>query len=77
MSATDGGFLQILTTTSASKTLHRVAEGGSLGGEENVSKELKELKIKLGELNSGRGARRAGFGTEDEVAPIIETEARS
>ncbi|CZR65875.1 uncharacterized protein PAC_15775 [Phialocephala subalpina] len=76
VSATDGGFLQILTTTSASKTLHRVAEGGSLGGEENVPKELKELKIMFGELNSSRGARRAGFGTEDEVVPI-ETGARS
>lgn len=36
VSATDGGFLQILTTTSNSRALHDAASIGALGGEENV-----------------------------------------
>ena len=75
VSATDGGFLQIVTTTSTSKALHAAASGGALGGQENVPEELRDLKIRYGELISGEEeskvvTRRVGFGVEDEVVPI-------
>ncbi|KAE8448782.1 hypothetical protein EG329_008784 [Mollisiaceae sp. DMI_Dod_QoI] len=75
VSAIDGGFLQILMTTSNSKALHEVASDGALGGQENVPEELKELKVRYGELVGGeeklKAVRmRAGFGVEDEVVSI-------
>jgi hypothetical protein len=75
VSATDGGFLQIVTTTSTSKALHAAASEGALGGQENVPEELRDLKIRYGELINGEEeskavTRRVGFGVEDEVVPI-------
>ena len=73
VSAIQGGFLQMLTTTIGSDTLREAAAGSSLGGEENVPEELKRLKIRYGELiKSGADGdvRRAGFGTKDEVIPL-------
>ncbi|CZR62770.1 uncharacterized protein PAC_12667 [Phialocephala subalpina] len=75
--ATDGGFLQLLTTTRGSATLDETAVGGCLGGDKNVPSALKDLKIKYGELtgmplelghNKSVRPRRAGFGTEGEVS---------
>lgn len=82
VSATDGGFIQVLSTTTGSGELQRVATGGCLGGEENIPKELKELKIRFGEMiNSERGdkqgeaiIRQASFGIESEVAPLKRRE---
>jgi hypothetical protein len=75
--ATDGGFLQLLTTTRGSATLDSLAIGGCLGGHRNVPSELRDLKIQYGEMTlppDFRGAQvvipRAGFGTEDEVLPL-------
>lgn len=48
--ATDGGFLQLFITAQRSDTVDRIARGGCLGGEENVSTALKNLKIQFGEL---------------------------
>ncbi|KUJ09690.1 uncharacterized protein LY89DRAFT_761314 [Mollisia scopiformis] len=75
VSATDGGFLQILTTTSTSKALHGAASQGALGGAENVPDQLKELKVRYGELIDDDSElkalrRRVGFGVEHEVVPI-------
>lgn len=70
VSASDGGFLQTLMTTSVSKELHLAAEKGSAGGEENVPEELKRLKIMFGELQVENGETRVGFGVEDEVVSI-------
>lgn len=74
--ATDGGFLQLFTTAQRSEIVDRIARGGCLGGEENVSTALKDLKIQFGELvetvdNSEIAVlSTAGFGTEHEVRPL-------
>jgi hypothetical protein len=76
VSAMDGGFLQLLMTTSGSRTLDKAIAGGCIGGEENVSESLKELKVRFGEFTAsdadaaGTRVARAGFGTEDEVGPL-------
>lgn len=73
VSATDGGFLQLLTTTRGSKVIDKAAKGGCLGGDENIPDELKNIRVRFGELineNSGSGPRLAGFGTEDEVVTL-------
>lgn len=73
VAAVDGGFIQLITTSTGSATLERLAAGGCLGGGENAPKELKELKIRFGELvGEGKGGsiRRAGFGTEAETVPL-------
>ena len=57
VSATDGGFLQILTTTSTSKALNAAASGGALGGQESVPEELRDLKIRYGELITAKRNR--------------------
>ena len=77
--ATDGGFLQLLTTTRGSATLDQTAAGGCLGGDKNVPSALKDLEIKYGELtgmpselknNERIRPRKAGFGIEGEVSPL-------
>jgi hypothetical protein len=77
-STTEGGFLQILMTTTGSKTLKKAAAGGCLGGDENVPENLKRMRIRFGELvesrvdeDGDRGAvKRAGFGIDGEVMPL-------
>jgi len=68
VSATDGGFLQILTTTSTSATLHHAAaaEVFAFEGDKNIPEELKKLKVMFGELEG----ERAGFGCEGEVMGV-------
>lgn len=84
VSAIDGGFIQLVTTTTGSKALNREAAAGSLGGQENIPEGLQNLKIRFGELRNktkyelgGRGGefRRAGFGIEDEIAPLTKGES--
>ncbi|KAL8668280.1 MAG: hypothetical protein Q9168_007091 [Polycauliona sp. 1 TL-2023] len=69
VSATQGGFVQIMMTTMGSRRLEEAVAGGCVGGENNVSKELGNLKVRFGELagKEGKGIR-AGFGTEEEVS---------
>ncbi|KAI9785818.1 MAG: hypothetical protein M1816_008210 [Peltula sp. TS41687] len=82
VSATDGGFVQILSTTTGSGELQRVAAAGCLGGEENIPKDLKRLKIRFGELiDSGREdkqgetvIRQASFGIDSEIGPLKRRE---
>lgn len=73
VAAQDGGFFQILTTTRGSNKLEQMARGGCLGGDENVPKALKHLKVRFGtfkDRNALAGISLAGFGTEDEVTAI-------
>jgi len=115
VSAISGSFMQLLMTTTGRGSLEKVVMRGSgtLGGYENVSKELRGMEVRFGELVevsgdevkktdtlvSGHGhvdvqnddssqsgvripsgterfengvsvARRAGFGTVDEVIPF-------
>lgn len=72
--AQDGGFFQILVTTSGSERLRNAAAGsGGLSGAMNLSLELRDLEVRFGEFVDGdeKGEPMAGFGTEDEVR-IIE-----
>jgi hypothetical protein len=78
VAAMDGGFIQLVTTSTGSKALDKAAAGGCLGGNESVTEELKELKIRFGELVDARSedvddnnlVMRAGFGTEEETAAL-------
>jgi hypothetical protein len=72
VSATDGGFMQIIATSTGSAVLDRAAAGGCLGGDENAPRELRELKIRFGELvgRGDAGVKRAGFGVDGEVKPL-------
>lgn len=75
----ESGFLQFATTTSSGGALNHAAYGCSAGGGENMTDELKNLKLRFGVLNEsphdgpyevgGRGQClvRAGFGTESEL----------
>ncbi|KAH6711443.1 hypothetical protein BKA61DRAFT_676647 [Leptodontidium sp. MPI-SDFR-AT-0119] len=73
VSAMDGSFTQIITTSTGSAVLDRAAAGGCLGGNESLPDELKDLKIRFGEFvgreDPGR-IKRAGFGIEGEVKPL-------
>jgi hypothetical protein len=72
VSATDGGFMQIIATSTGSAVLDRAAAGGCLGGDENAPRELRELKIRFGEFvgRGDAGVKRAGFGVDGEVKPL-------
>lgn len=50
VTAIDGGFVQILMTTTGRTEIENAAVKGCLGGEENIPKALKKLKIRFGEL---------------------------
>jgi hypothetical protein len=52
VSAINGGFLQLLMTTTGRTEMEAIIMRGSgtLGGEENVSKELQEMEVRFGEL---------------------------
>ncbi|CAO2657831.1 Nn.00g070910.m01.CDS01 [Neocucurbitaria sp. VM-36] len=50
VSAIDGGFLQVLMTTTGNTELRKLATKACIGGEENIPKELKKLKVQFGEL---------------------------
>lgn len=76
VSATDGGFVQIIATTTGSPALDNAAAGGCLGGNDNVVQELKDLKIRFGELVGRKpgNVKLAGFGTDDEIIPLTKGE---
>jgi hypothetical protein len=68
VSAIDGGFVQLLVTTTGRTELERHATKACLGGYENFSKELKELKVRFGELlTDGDGGEKGEEAAEREV----------
>jgi hypothetical protein len=73
VSAIDSSFMQIIATSTGSAVLDKAAAGGCLGGDESMPQELKDLKIRFGEIidreEPGR-LKRAGFGVDGEVAPL-------
>jgi hypothetical protein len=73
VSAVDGGFMQIITTSTGSAILDKAAAGGCLGGDESIPQELKDLEIRFGEIidreEPGR-IKRAGFGVESEITAL-------
>jgi hypothetical protein len=64
VTAIDGGFVQLLMTTTGRTELEDIAAQGCLGGEENVPKELKKLRVRFGEMITGDG---------DESARLLRT----
>lgn len=73
VSAMDGSFIQILSTSTGSSIIDKAAAGGCLGGNESVPDELKELRIRFGELigrDDTASVKRAGFGVEGEVRAL-------
>jgi hypothetical protein len=71
--AIDGGFMQIIATSTGSAALDNAAAGGCLGGGESVAQELKDLKIRFGEIiarDEPGKVKRAGFGVESEINPL-------
>ncbi|KAJ8115503.1 hypothetical protein OPT61_g2868 [Boeremia exigua] len=50
VSATDGGFLQVMMTTSRKTKMHQAVKQGSVGGSRNAPKELLDLNVRFGEL---------------------------
>jgi hypothetical protein len=70
VSASQGGFFQILCTTAHGSTVNQLARQACLGGEHGLPKELKELEVRFGEVRSEDGARITAFGTVEETAPL-------
>ncbi|KAH6669412.1 hypothetical protein B0J14DRAFT_598601 [Halenospora varia] len=77
VSATDGGFIQLISTSTGSAALDNAAAGGCLGGSESLPKELEELEIRYGELigRDDTAVKRAGFGVEREIVPLRRSES--
>lgn len=78
--AMGGSFIQTCMTTTGSVEFEKAVAGSCLGGSRNMTKELGDLKIRFGELSGGgsrekeEGAvKRAGFGTEEEVTPLVKS----
>jgi hypothetical protein len=72
--ATDGGFLQIMMATRGNTEMERLVLRERLTTTENMSKELRSLKIRYGELVNeevlGVEGRRMGFGTLEETVSL-------
>jgi hypothetical protein len=73
VSATSGGFFQVLCTTAASGAVNRLAQKACLGGEQSLPKELQELEGIFGEMRRGPGEPRlAAFGTAKETVRLVK-----
>ena len=64
--------MQIAMTTTGDGALQRAAAPGCLGGEANIPKGLKNLRVRYGEFIddgkiTGTSTAHAGFGTHDEI----------
>jgi hypothetical protein len=74
VSAADGGFLQVMTATRGNTEMERLVLHERLVTIENMSAELKNLKIRYGELIGedvlGAEGRRMGFGTVEETVSL-------
>jgi hypothetical protein len=73
--AADGGFLQIMTATRGNTEMERlVLRESRLTTIENMSADLKKLKVRYGELVGenilGVEGRRVGFGTVEETVSL-------
>jgi hypothetical protein len=69
--AADGGFLQIMMATVGDTKMSRAILREQVAAIDDMSDELKSLKIRYGELveedKFDVGNRRFGFGTTDEI----------
>lgn len=74
VSASSGGFIQLLCTTKGSQTLEDITLENSLGGD-SVSDDLKNLVVKYGQLKN-KDVARAGFGVPGEVEDFVKNRSR-
>ena len=65
--ATSGGLLLVLCSTQGGWTLKQLV----METQGNASDELKALKVRYGNLRSVGGKTMLGFGTRDELEPLI------
>jgi hypothetical protein len=73
VSVAEGGFTQLITTSTGSAILDTTAAGGCLGGNKSAPQELKDLKIRFGEFTGRKDPgkiKRAGFGVDGEAVPL-------
>ncbi|KAH7131814.1 hypothetical protein B0J11DRAFT_480593 [Dendryphion nanum] len=73
ISTVDGGFLQIMLATRGNTEMERLALREGNSSPELISKEMKNLKLRYGELVIERGSnapRRFGLGTEEETISL-------
>jgi hypothetical protein len=72
--AADGGFLQIMMATRGNTVMERLVLEERLVAVDSISKELKSLKIRYGELIAEDAlrveGRRLGFGTVEETMSL-------
>jgi hypothetical protein len=68
VTAIDGGFVQLLMTTTGRTVTADAAGTGCMGGEENVPKELKKVRVRFGEMVEGENLLRFEglVGTDEE-----------
>lgn len=66
VAAKDGGFIQSLVTTAQSMKLREIAADGS-ERPHDVLGDIKQTRIRYGNLGGEGLLRRFGFGVEDEV----------
>jgi hypothetical protein len=83
VSAISGGFLQLLMTTTGHTAIDSALAKGSasLGGHENVSKELLNMEIRFGELvpdhEDGRGQSETTEARLDEPSDSLGVEEQA
>jgi hypothetical protein len=58
VTAVDGGFVQLLMTTTRRTDLEDAAARGYLGGEENVPLEMRMMEVRFGEMITGDASER-------------------
>ena len=69
--AADGGFLQVMMATRGDTDMERLVLKEGVVAIDKVSEDLKNLRIRYGEL--GIAEKRLGFGTVDETLPNCST----
>lgn len=68
--ATDGGFLQVMLATRGETEMGRLAVKGKVVSVDELPRELRELRVRYGELVVGDKGGYMGIGTEDEVVVV-------
>lgn len=75
VAAADGGFLQVMMATRGDTEMDRLVLEHGMIGANDVPQDLKDLKIRYGELvgretTGARGEIRWGFGTIEETVSL-------
>jgi hypothetical protein len=75
---TDGGFVQVMLATRGDTEMERLAVQEGCTSADNMSQELKQIKLRYGQLTVGQQGEaddvRMGFGTVDETISVKKRE---